>query len=253
LKPQIPPFQPRPKGFSGKFDVSPQQKTFSQLEKTWATRPARDGNPFPSALKPLPEDSGGPAIQQGPRHPRINIQCPIQRSNGWNCMATARGFLMGPGAGGGHRQEFGDHPLWLLGPSERTGTKGNVARNFRHGSKPAGYRKHCVLMVHADVPPADPAASDRYPGAYAGAWFWQRSRARERRLPSSAWRRFAAVPVIAHRDREGGFRGRPSAIRCADAPVDVLSNSVYTVASPEACGLANFVRWPPKRRQAAAH
>ena len=138
------------------------------------------------------------------------------------------------------------HRLMLLGNQKGRGTKGNIERNFGM-SHPEGYRKALRLMQLADrfglpiVTLVDTA------GAYPGIGAEERGQAN---AIAENLRDIMAlkVPIISVIIGEGGSGGALAICICNR--LLALSNSYYTVISPEGCASILF-RDAKRAREAA--
>ena len=138
------------------------------------------------------------------------------------------------------------HRLMLLGNQKGRGTKGNIERNFGM-SHPEGYRKALRLMQLADrfglpiVTLVDTA------GAYPGIGAEERGQAN---AIAENLRDIMAlkVPIISVIIGEGGSGGALAICICNK--LLALSNSYYTVISPEGCASILF-RDAKRAREAA--
>lgn len=126
---------------------------------------------------------------------------------------------------------LGDRTVLILGQQRGIDTRENIARNFGM-SRPEGYRKARRLLEHAgtfglpvvtliDTPGADPGLGSEERG--------QATAIAESLLAMAS----APVPMVACVIGQGGSGGA-LAIGVADR-ILMLENSVYAVASPEAC------------------
>nr|YP_009531114.1 acetyl-CoA carboxylase alpha subunit [Paulinella micropora]AXY63803.1 acetyl-CoA carboxylase alpha subunit [Paulinella micropora] len=119
----------------------------------------------------------------------------------------------------------------LIGHQKGRDTKENVARNFGMAS-PGGYRKALRLMNHADRFGLPIICFIDTPGAYAGLVAEQQGQGEAIAVNLREMFRFR-VPIIAIVIGEGGSGGALG-IGVADRLL-IFENSIYTVASPEAC------------------
>nr|WDA99062.1 acetyl-CoA carboxylase carboxyltransferase alphasubunit [Gronococcus sybilensis] len=122
-------------------------------------------------------------------------------------------------------------PVALIGHQKGRNTKENIARNFGMPS-PGGYRKVLRLLQHADRFNLPILTFIDTPGAWAGV---EAEKLGQGEAIASNLREFFAVtvPVISTIIGEGGSGGALG-IGVADHLI-MLENSVYTVATPEAC------------------
>ena len=126
---------------------------------------------------------------------------------------------------------IGDQSVVLLGHQKGRDTKENVARNFGMAS-PGGYRKALRLMEHADRFRLPIISFIDTPGAYAGLLAEEQGQGEAIAVNLREMFRLR-VPIIATVIGEGGSGGALG-IGVADRLL-MFEDSVYTVASPEAC------------------
>ena len=127
---------------------------------------------------------------------------------------------------------LGDRSVLLIGHQKGRDTKENVARNFGMAT-PGGYRKALRLMEHADRFGLPILAFIDTPGAYAGLLAEEQGQGEAIAVNLREMFRLR-VPIIATVIGEGGSGGALG-IGVADRLL-MFEHSVYTVASPEACG-----------------
>jgi acetyl-CoA carboxylase carboxyl transferase subunit alpha len=126
---------------------------------------------------------------------------------------------------------FNDIPVTVIGQQKGTDTRENIKRNFGMPS-PEGYRKVLRLINQAEKFNRPVLTFINTPGAYPGMGAEERGQAW---AISQNLMRFATlrVPVIAIIHGEGGSGGA-LALAVADR-IFMLSHSIFSVASPEAC------------------
>jgi acetyl-CoA carboxylase carboxyl transferase subunit alpha len=127
--------------------------------------------------------------------------------------------------------KLGDYAVVIMGHQKGRDTKDNVARNFGMAS-PGGYRKAARLMEYAHRFKMPIITLIDTPGAYPGVSAEEQGQgeaiAANLRLMFSL-----EVPIICTVIGEGGSGGALG-IGVGDRLL-ILENSVYTVATPEAC------------------
>lgn len=122
-------------------------------------------------------------------------------------------------------------PVILIGEQKGRDTKENIARNFGMPS-PGGYRKALRLMQHADRFNLPILTFIDTPGAWAGIEAEKLGQGEA--IAANLREQFSLkVPIICTVIGEGGSGGALG-IGVADHII-MLENSVYTVATPEAC------------------
>jgi len=126
---------------------------------------------------------------------------------------------------------LGGHPVVMMGHQKGRDTKDNVARNFGMAS-PGGYRKALRLMEHANQFRMPILTFIDTPGAYAGREAEELGQGEAIAYNLRQMFDFD-VPIICTVIGEGGSGGALG-IGVGDR-VLMLENSVYTVATPEAC------------------
>ncbi len=126
---------------------------------------------------------------------------------------------------------LGGHPVVMMGHQKGRDTKDNVARNFGMAS-PGGYRKALRLMEHANQFRMPILTFIDTPGAWAGVEAEELGQGEAIAYNLRQMFDFD-VPIICTVIGEGGSGGALG-IGVGDR-VLMLENSVYTVATPEAC------------------
>lgn len=121
--------------------------------------------------------------------------------------------------------------VMIVGHQKGSDAKDNVARNFGM-PRPEGYRKAVRLMAHAEKFGFPLVCFIDTPGADPGLESEQRGQAQAIAESLSTMARLP-VPIVAVVIGEGGSGGA-LAIGLADR-ILMLENSIYSVASPEAC------------------
>nr|WDB00577.1 acetyl-CoA carboxylase carboxyltransferase alphasubunit [Cavernulicola chilensis] len=127
--------------------------------------------------------------------------------------------------------QISQQPVILIGQQKGRNTKENVARNFGMPS-PGGYRKALRMIQHANQFNIPILTFIDTPGAWAGV---NAEKLGQGEAIASNLREFFSikVPIICTVIGEGGSGGALG-IGVADHII-MLENSVYTVATPEAC------------------
>lgn len=121
--------------------------------------------------------------------------------------------------------------VMIVGHQKGVDAKENVTRNFGM-PRPEGYRKAIRLMEHAEKFGFPVVSFIDTPGADPGLESEERGQAQAIAESLAAMARLA-IPIVAVVIGEGGSGGA-LAIGLADR-ILMLENSVYSVASPEAC------------------
>ncbi len=127
--------------------------------------------------------------------------------------------------------QFNGHPVTVIGHQKGKDTKDNVIHNFGMPN-PEGYRKVQRLLAQAEKFKRPVICFIDTPGAYPGIGAEERGQAwaiSQLLMSFSA----AAVPIISIVIGEGGSGGA-LALAVGDRLL-MLSNAVFSVASPEAC------------------
>ncbi|MDX2256150.1 MAG: acetyl-CoA carboxylase carboxyltransferase subunit alpha [Pseudanabaenaceae cyanobacterium bins.39] len=125
----------------------------------------------------------------------------------------------------------GDRPVVILGHQKGRDTKDNMTRNFGMAS-PGGYRKASRLMDHADRFGLPIITLIDTPGAYPGVSAEEQGQGEA--IAANLRQMFGLrVPIICTVIGEGGSGGALG-IGIGDH-IMMFENSVYTVATPEAC------------------
>lgn len=127
--------------------------------------------------------------------------------------------------------KVGGRPVLILGHQKGRDTKDNVARNFGMAS-PGGYRKALRLMEHADRFGLPIITFIDTPGAYPGVSAEEQGQGEAIAVNLRQMFSFS-VPIICTVIGEGGSGGALG-IGVGDYLM-MFENSVYTVATPEAC------------------
>ena len=124
-----------------------------------------------------------------------------------------------------------DRPVVILGHQKGRDTKDNMTRNFGMAS-PGGYRKAARLMDHADRFNLPIVTLIDTPGAYPGVSAEEQGQGEA--IAANLRQMFGLrVPIICTVIGEGGSGGALG-IGIGDH-IMMFENSVYTVATPEAC------------------
>jgi acetyl-CoA carboxylase carboxyl transferase subunit alpha len=124
-----------------------------------------------------------------------------------------------------------DRPVVILGHQKGRDTKDNMTRNFGMAS-PGGYRKASRLMDHADRFGLPIITLIDTPGAYPGVSAEEQGQGEA--IAANLRQMFGLrVPIICTVIGEGGSGGALG-IGIGDH-IMMFENSVYTVATPEAC------------------
>jgi acetyl-CoA carboxylase carboxyl transferase subunit alpha len=124
-----------------------------------------------------------------------------------------------------------DRPVLILGHQKGRDTKDNMTRNFGMAS-PGGYRKAARLMDHANRFGLPIITLIDTPGAYPGVSAEEQGQGEA--IAANLRQMFGlSVPIICTVIGEGGSGGALG-IGIGDQ-IMMFENSVYTVATPEAC------------------
>ncbi|ADB95358.1 acetyl-CoA carboxylase carboxyl transferase subunit alpha [Candidatus Atelocyanobacterium thalassae] len=180
------------------------------------------------------------------RHPRRPSTLDYIQSiaDEWIELHGDRGGYDDPALVGGIAR-IGGRPMVILGHQKGRDTKDNVARNFGMPA-PGGYRKAIRLMEHANHFSMPIVTFIDTPGAWAGVEAEKLGQGEA--IAFNLRQMFSFdVPIICTVIGEGGSGGALG-IGVGDK-ILMLENSVYTVATPEACAA---ILWKDAKKSSQA-
>ena len=180
------------------------------------------------------------------RHPRRPSTLDYIQSiaDEWIELHGDRGGYDDPALVGGIAR-IGGRPMVILGHQKGRDTKDNVARNFGMPA-PGGYRKAIRLMEHANHFSMPSVTFIDTPGAWAGVEAEKLGQGEA--IAFNLRQMFSFdVPIICTVIGEGGSGGALG-IGVGDK-ILMLENSVYTVATPEACAA---ILWKDAKKSSQA-
>ena len=180
------------------------------------------------------------------RHPRRPSTLDYIQSiaDEWIELHGDRGGYDDPALVGGIAR-IGGRPMVILGHQKGRDTKDNVARNFGMPA-PGGYRKAIRLMEHANHFSMPIVTFIDTPGAWAGVEAEKLGQGEA--IAFNLRQMFSFdVPIICTVIGEGGSGGALG-IGVGDK-ILLLENSVYTVATPEACAA---ILWKDAKKSSQA-